>query len=496
MKKSVFIILFWLITTRIVAQAPLGFNYQGIARQADGTPITEQIIGIRISITNGSQGVIEFQEEHFPETNAFGLFAVIVGQGNGNSTLNTLSWEGGNLWLQIELDPNNSGNYILMGSQQLMSVPYALYSQQSGGGLTEGYGVKINNGTISNVLPDLPITLTGSNNVQVTGTYPNFAIESTAPADLDIDPANELQSIIKVGNTITLSDGGGSFTDEVDDADNNATNEIQTLSLSTNSLDLTDGGTVDLSGYLDNTDSQNLSNVLTSGNSAGNSKIMDLANPTLAQDAATKSYVDAQDGILQTSITTNTTGISALKSELDATQIGSGLGADGSYTQDATTNYIKTASSLQNADKLLDTQIQTNTSNITTLTGRLDNTYAFQASFVIQESEAVSQKQVVLNENLDAFNQVALNEIIVGARGFYLIVVDAERTNVDMNLSNLKIRVESTDYTIYVSSSDLNVARTLMLSLVVGDKITLLVTTTNPQAFPLTGVIGGYKISD
>ena len=61
---------------------------------------------------------------------------------------------------------------------------------------------------------------------------------------------------------------------------------------------------------------------------------------------------------LTTEITNRTTGDSALQTELDNTQLGSGLGTDGSYTADATTNYITTATSLKNADKLLDTELK------------------------------------------------------------------------------------------------------------------------------------------
>jgi len=54
------------------------------------------------------------------------------------------------------------------------------------------------------------------------------------PADLvddaDADAANELQTISKNGNTVTLSNNGGSFTDAVDDADADASNELQTIS--------------------------------------------------------------------------------------------------------------------------------------------------------------------------------------------------------------------------------------------------------------------------
>lgn len=77
-------------------------------------------------------------------------------------------------------------------------------------------------------------------------------------------------------------------------SDTSATNEIQDLSLSSNILSLTgDATSVDLSGYLDNTDNQNLSEVLTQNNSAGNNNITNLAGPINAQDATTKAYVDA-----------------------------------------------------------------------------------------------------------------------------------------------------------------------------------------------------------
>jgi hypothetical protein len=82
----------------------------------------------------------------------------------------------------------------------------------------------------------------------------------------------------------------------VEDADADPTNEYNTtFELNTNSLDLTDGGgtlSVDLSGYLDNTDDQTLAEVLGFGNDAGGVKIANLADPTLAQDAMTLNYAN------------------------------------------------------------------------------------------------------------------------------------------------------------------------------------------------------------
>ena len=63
----------------LMAQVPQGINYQGVARNVDGSPIINQLIGLRVSITSGPNGSIDYREEHFPETNEFGLFAVVIG---------------------------------------------------------------------------------------------------------------------------------------------------------------------------------------------------------------------------------------------------------------------------------------------------------------------------------------------------------------------------------------------------------------------------------
>jgi len=85
--------------------------------------------------------------------------------------------------------------------------------------------------------------------------------------------------------------------------------------------------------------------------------------PTASLHAATKAYVD--------SVASDT---SALQSEVDATQSGAGLGTDGSYSANGSTNYLGSVASLKAADEALDTQLKTvadavasNDSDISTL---------------------------------------------------------------------------------------------------------------------------------
>ena len=57
--------------------------------------------------------------------------------------------------------------------------------------------------------------------------------------------------------------------------------------------------------------------------------------------------------------------IKAVSDEINTSQSGTGLNSDGSYTADGSSNYITTATSLKNADSLLDAQIKVNADAIT-----------------------------------------------------------------------------------------------------------------------------------
>jgi hypothetical protein len=70
--------------------------------------------------------------------------------------------------------------------------------------------------------------------------------------------------------------------------------------------------------------------------------------PTSSLHAATKAYVD--------SVSSTASG---LQTELDATQSGAGLGTDGSYSANGSTNYLGSVASLKAADEALDSQLKT-----------------------------------------------------------------------------------------------------------------------------------------
>lgn len=130
MKKLTFIIFCLSFTSALIAQAPQAFSYQGVARQSNGAPIGSQSIALRVAILqNGPTGAELYKEEHAVVTNPLGLFVLQVGTGNtllGDFT--AIEWGDGPYFFQVEMDENGNGDFLLIGTSQLLSVPYALHA--------------------------------------------------------------------------------------------------------------------------------------------------------------------------------------------------------------------------------------------------------------------------------------------------------------------------------------------------------------------------------
>ncbi|MDQ0637551.1 hypothetical protein QF042_001116 [Pedobacter sp. W3I1] len=133
MKKLLLIALLSMgLTLAVKAQAPQQFNYQGAARNANGTPLANKNIALRISILDGSStGTVQYLEVRNVATNALGLYALAIGATGANSVSGTIagvSWASGLKFVKVEIDPDNGTNFSLAGTAQLLSVPYALYA--------------------------------------------------------------------------------------------------------------------------------------------------------------------------------------------------------------------------------------------------------------------------------------------------------------------------------------------------------------------------------
>ncbi|MDD3876504.1 MAG: hypothetical protein PHT69_07765 [Bacteroidales bacterium] len=196
-KKYLLIIFSFLSMTALKAQTPQVFNYQAVVRNNLGNILPNKLVTFQISIIQSTAlGSAVYVETHSKATNEFGLVNLKIGEGTAqNGIFSNIDWAADIYFLKVELDINAGTNYEFMGTTQILSVPYALYAEKAG----------------------------------------------NAVDDFDKDSTNELQTINKVGNTVSLSNNGGSFTD----SDN------QTLSLSGNQLTINNGNTVTFTGSVD-----------------------------------------------------------------------------------------------------------------------------------------------------------------------------------------------------------------------------------------------------
>lgn len=117
------------------SQAPESFKYQAVVRSNGGTTVTNQLVGVRISILqNSSGGTVVFEETHGPTTNSYGHISINIGGGTVQTgVFNTIDWGGAIYFLKVEIDPTGGTSYSVTGATQLLSVPYALNAKTVSG---------------------------------------------------------------------------------------------------------------------------------------------------------------------------------------------------------------------------------------------------------------------------------------------------------------------------------------------------------------------------
>ena len=118
--------------TQLQAQAPQGFNYQATVRNSSGDLIVNTNVYFKFNVIQGSQTAVPiFTETHYVPTDDLGQVNLVIGQGTVNTgAFSELDWSLGSYYLGIELDTGSG--YVAMGTTQLLSVPYALYAENSG----------------------------------------------------------------------------------------------------------------------------------------------------------------------------------------------------------------------------------------------------------------------------------------------------------------------------------------------------------------------------
>ncbi|MDC3054375.1 hypothetical protein OA159_00920, partial [Cytophagia bacterium] len=128
MKKLLLILFMFLSVNTTYSQAPQGFNYQAIVRDANGNIRSNQGVQFIFEIRNAAGDAV-YTEAHTTITNKYGLADdIIIGQGSTADNFSNINWGTGTYFVNVKVDG------VDMGTTQLLSVPYALYALSAGSG--------------------------------------------------------------------------------------------------------------------------------------------------------------------------------------------------------------------------------------------------------------------------------------------------------------------------------------------------------------------------
>ena len=211
MKRTITLIAILLLcAVSLFAQAPEKFSYQAVVRNASNALVTNAPVGVRVSILQGNAaGNAVYVETHSANANANGLLTVEIGGGSvQQGVFADIDWANGPYFLKTETDPNGGSSYTVTSTQQLLSVPYALYAEEAGNGFSGDY----NDLTNTPQIPQSVGELANDANYITVNDIPEIP---TVPTNVsaftnDVPYLTAEQQILSISNdTIFLT--GGSF---------------------------------------------------------------------------------------------------------------------------------------------------------------------------------------------------------------------------------------------------------------------------------------------
>jgi hypothetical protein len=287
--KKLYTFLALVITLITNAQAPQGFNYQATVRNSAGALIVNQNVYFKFNVMlNSATSVPVFTETHYVPTDDLGQVNLVIGQGTATTgTFSSINWGTGNYYLGIEL--NTGAGYVAMGTTQLLSVPYALYANSSGNAQTPTPNLAdvlaVNNGANNLQIKNLADP-TDNQDAATKNYVDNATSTNTTLTDgsVFVGNASNVATAVVLSGDVTISNTGvATITDNAV-----TTSKIADVNVTNAKLDKPN---IPLSGF----------GAATADVDLGTKKLINVADPTNAQDAATKNYVDNQIATVQIS---------------------------------------------------------------------------------------------------------------------------------------------------------------------------------------------------
>ncbi|WP_244954745.1 hypothetical protein [Winogradskyella helgolandensis] len=131
MNKFLTLLAVLLLSANTFAQAPEKMSYQAVVRDSGDNLVTNQAVGMQISILQGStSGTAVYVETQAPTTNTNGLVSIEIGTGSVVSgDFSAIDWSTDSYFIKTETDPTGGTTYTITGTSELLSVPYALHAK-------------------------------------------------------------------------------------------------------------------------------------------------------------------------------------------------------------------------------------------------------------------------------------------------------------------------------------------------------------------------------
>ena len=169
MKKLFTVFTVLLISSVLFAftpPVPQKMSYQAVVRNSSNVLVTNQPVGIKTSILQGTiTGTAVYVETYNPNyiTNANGLVTVEIGGGIPlTGTFSNINWATGPYFIKTEVDPTGGTAYSITAVSELLSMPYAFHAKTATE-IPDGSvsSAKIADGTVANAdLADGSVTFT------------------------------------------------------------------------------------------------------------------------------------------------------------------------------------------------------------------------------------------------------------------------------------------------------------------------------------------------
>ncbi|WP_244954746.1 hypothetical protein [Winogradskyella helgolandensis] len=141
MNKFLTLLAVLILTANTFAQAPEKMSYQAVVRDSGDNLVTNQAVGMQISILQGSaSGTAVYVETQTPTTNTNGLVSIEIGTGSlVSGNFSTIDWSADSYFVKTETDPTGGTTYTITGTSELLSVPYALHAKTADNAFSGDY---------------------------------------------------------------------------------------------------------------------------------------------------------------------------------------------------------------------------------------------------------------------------------------------------------------------------------------------------------------------